>query len=105
MATSRRTFIKSGALVALASGVPMIASGNSLTNGKSLLSFSGIVSNPDLNMNTFMGLQGTNFLVSNNSGKAKIKLVEVRDTRKGREKASKKECFSLLFIAPAKTAL
>jgi hypothetical protein len=99
MATSRRKFLKTGTLVALAGGLPLKGTAMSFAGGSSLFNFTS--SNPGslLNMNAFKRCLQTNFLLTSSIKSATVKLVEVGDYRKGISKRSDKECFSLLFTA------
>lgn len=99
MATSRRKFLQTGSLVALAAGLPLKGSAMSFGGGSSLLNFTGTNPGSLLDMSTFKRSLQTNFLLTSGLKSATVKLVEVRDYRKGRAKSSDKECFSLLFTA------
>jgi hypothetical protein len=105
MATSRRKFIKTGTIVALASGLPLKVAANTLTGADSWLSFSAPGNGIELNMDSFRNSLNSNFLLSKDSNTAIVKLTEVRDLRVGRLKNSKKECFALTFAASEKPNL
>jgi len=105
MATSRRKFLQTGSLVALAAGLPLKGAAMTFAGGNSLINFaatnvgrtgSGVL----LDMSTFKGTLQTDFLLASGLKSATVKLVEVSDYCKGRAQNSDKECFSLLFAAP-----
>ena len=104
MATSRRKFLQTGSLVALAAGLPLKGAARSFAGENSLFNFAG--TNPGLtssgqmlDMATFKRSLQTNFLLTSGLKSATVKLVDVSDSRKGNAKSSNKECFSLLFYA------
>jgi len=105
MAISRRKFLKTGTLVALAAGLPLKGAAMSFAGGSSLFNSIGASPGLPLNMEAFTRSLQTNFLLTSNLGSATVKLVEVRDYRKGRAKSSDKECFSLLFTASKNVSL
>ena len=99
MATSRRKFLQTGSLVALAAGLPLKGSAMSFSGTSSLLNFTGTNPGSLLDMATFKRSLQTNFLLTNSLKSATVKLVEVRDHANGHAKRSNKECFSLLFTS------
>lgn len=103
MATSRRKFLQTGSLVALAAGLPLKGDGMSFAGENSLFNFAGNAGRTGsgllLDMATFQRTLQTNFLLTSGLKSATVKLVQVSDYRKGRAKNSNKECFSLLFTA------
>jgi len=58
-----------------------------------------------LNMSSFKNQLGTNFLISHQTAKVKIKLVDVTDFASRKQAAAGKEGFSLLFRGPKETTL
>ena len=90
MSTSRRSFLKSGTLVALAAGVPLgiaetVAGATAGTPS----------AENSLTRAAFEAQLNTNFLVNANRKKVPVKLIEVRDL--GSRNNGSKEAFSLVF--------
>jgi len=100
MATSRRKFLQSSTLVALAAGFPLDAAAKSF-HSKALLNGitgSGAGAGSLLSMDDFTRCLRTDFLLKHaGTNDTWLKLVEVCDSRKGRERQTARECFSLLF--------
>jgi len=91
MSTSRRNFLKSGSLVALAAGVPMSFASKAL-GSEEALSSSGF----SLNKTAFLSQLNTDFLLSHGGSKVAIRLVAVSDLpRRGASLSG--EGFSLVF--------
>jgi hypothetical protein len=99
MATSRRKFLQTGSLVALAAGLPLKVSAMSFGGGSSFPNFTGTNSGSLLDMAAFKRSLQTNFLLTSNLKSATVKLVEVRDYQNGNAESGDKECFSLLFTS------
>ena len=104
MATSRRKFLQTGSLVALAAGLPLKGAAMTFAGENSLINFAGTNAGRTgsgllLDMATFQRTLQTNFLLTSGLKSATVKLVEVSDYRNGRAQNSDKECFSLLFTA------
>lgn len=101
MSTSRRDFLKTGSLVALAAGVPMGLAEKVM--GREHFAFS---SGLGLSKAAFMAQLNTDFLISDAGATSRVKLVSVKDLPRVQSFDSKKEGFSLLFrgeqISPLK---
>ena len=115
MATSRRNFIKTSALVALSAGIPLKAaaeqlerqSGNLSNTAKPMPIYTG--GDEKLNLKAFSKALKSEFFVRSETGGTAIRLVEVKDLRSADQKASPvtatRECFSTVFIGPKSTSL
>lgn len=102
MATSRRNFLKTGTAVALTAGVGLNVKANSLVSSAGLLAVSDSIT---LDMASFVRTLQTDFLLSNSSRSATVRLTEVRNRRVGGLNKKAKECFSLIFSGPKDDAL
>lgn len=99
MAISRRKFIQTSAVAAVATGIPLSAAAND--SNSSLRSLAGNLLNlngtSSLNMATFKANVNTVFTLSNEKGEtANVTLKSVYDWRSAGNRSSK-ECFSLMF--------
>jgi len=99
MSSSRRDFLKRGTLVALAAGVPLALTEKALGMGRSTSKAAG------LSMAAFKSQLGTNFLISHETAKVKIKLVDITNFASRKQIAAGKEGFSLLFRGPEEATL
>ncbi len=101
MATSRRKFIKAGAIGALFAGIPLKATGREFFESAAgaLITKSGTVGL--LDMRAFEQHLNSEFRIHHDNVKiTAIKLVEVKDLRPQSAKTSRansKECFSAIF--------
>jgi len=90
MSTSRRNFIKTGTMVALAAGVPL-----GIAEKVAVASSGSSASGNVLNKAAFENALNTKFLINVNRSKVSVKLVEVQDL--GSERTGRREAFSLTF--------
>ena len=99
MSSSRREFLKRGTFVALTAGVPLalteIASGMGTSTSKAA----------GLSMAAFKSQLGSSFVISHETSKVKIKLVDVTNFASREQNAVGKEGFSLLFRGPQEATL
>ena len=98
MSTSRRSFLKTGTIVALAAGVPMAAAGK-VAAGES---FSASASAFGLHKRDFEAQLNTEFRVTADRSKVCVKLVDVTGLRSHTRKG---EAFSLMFRGDASLTL
>ena len=96
MATSRRNFLKSGSLVALAAGIPLASLERVLGSDRTALSIAG------LTRKNFAEHLNTNFIIHHAQSKVSVRLVEVENLRAATPRG---EAFSLLFRGDHSTAL
>jgi hypothetical protein len=99
MGLSRRNFIQTGAVAAIAAGIPLSAAARN--SNSSLGSIAGTLLNlegtPWLNMATFKAHVNTVFALRNQKGEtSNVTLKSVYDWRAAGNRGSK-ECFSLMF--------
>jgi len=96
MSTSRRKFMKDGAIVAVAASVPLGLAEKTLAN---VISTPTVTKGLDLNKSTFAALLNSEFVITKGRAKVGLKLVEVSDLAKpaNHKSRSDKEGFSLLF--------
>ena len=98
MAVTRRSFMKTGALVGLAAGLPMKSAAEALAlPGSTPTSFSGGEFS-HLDMAAFSRQLNTYFRVRDTVGGATLKLVGITDWNKPEQKSTRGECFSLMFV-------
>jgi len=88
MATSRRNFLKSGTLVALAAGIPLASLEKVLGYDLPGTSLAG------LTMKSFAEHLNTDFIIHHVNSKLSVKLVDVTELRAATPRG---EAFSLLF--------
>jgi hypothetical protein len=112
MSISRRKFLQAGTLFAISAGVPLksFAGGRLNTSASNLIPFAGGASaaTASLDREAFARHLNTNFVLQHETTRASVRLVEVRDApRYVKTGTAKKrgECFSLLFLGAANTAL
>ena len=103
MGVSRRKFIQTGAVAAIATGIPLSAAAKN--SYSSLGSIAGTLlnlgGNPALNMATFKAHVNSVFTLRNQKGQmSNVTLQSVYDWRAAGNRASK-ECFSLVFFGAA----
>jgi uncharacterized protein DUF6916 len=91
MSTSRRSFLKNGAVIALAAGVPTAAAKNAVA--ETLIS-SPIAST--LNKKDFLATLNSEFVIESAGNRIKTRLVDISDLPRPKN-AGDKEGFSLLF--------
>lgn len=91
MSTSRRNFLKSGSLVALAAGVPISFASKALGSEKAQSS-SGF----GLDKTAFLSQLNTDFLLTHGGSKVAVRLVDVSDLPR-RGASLRGEGFSLVF--------
>ncbi len=97
MAVTRRSFMKNGALVGLAAGLPMKSAAEALAmTGSTPNPFSGGIFS-HLDMAAFSRQLNTYFRVRNPTTGATLKLVGITDWTKSSQKSTGGECFSLIF--------
>ncbi len=97
MSSSRREFLKRGAFMALAAGVPLALTETAFGITKSTAA--------GLNMTSFKSQLGTSFQINHQASKVKITLVDVVNFASRKQTAAGKEGFSLLFRGPQETTL
>ncbi len=98
MSTSRRNFLKTGTMVALAAGVPFAVVGNAVAGESIPLSTSPL----GLRKSDFVAQLNTEFRVNVNRSKLCVKLVDVADLRPHTRNG---EAFSLMFRGDASLSL
>jgi hypothetical protein len=109
MATSRRKFIKAGAIGALFAGLPLKATAREFFEpaAGALTTISGTVG--ILDMRTFEQHLNSEFRIHHNNARiTSVKLVEVKDLRSqsaNKGGANSKECFSALFLGARRPEL
>lgn len=114
MSISRRKFVKAGALVLLAAGVPSVAAGKNndpVAAGKSALGLnsvplSGVGTRHPFTQQLFAPHLNSLFRIHANSGVSQLKLIQVSDQKAAGKKPGRiagKECFSLLFVGYGQT--
>ncbi len=96
MATSRRNFLRSGSLVALAAGIPLASLERVLGADRTAPSIAG------LTRKNFADHLNTNFVIHHAQSKVSVRLVEVENLRIATPYG---EAFSLLFRGDYSTAL
>lgn len=97
MRSSRREFLKRGTFVALAAGVPLALTETALGMSKSTAA--------GLNLASFRSQLGTSFVISHETAKVSITLVDVNSFASKKQAQAGKEGFSLVFRGPKETAL
>lgn len=95
MATSRREFLKKGALVALAAGVPL-----SINRGVFGKEAYAPATEPILTKAAFKAQLNTQFRFNHGKSQVLVKLVEVSDLAHRKGAGQGKEGFSLIFRGP-----
>jgi hypothetical protein len=115
MATSRRNFIKTSALVAISAGIPLKAAAEQLERQSVNMSNTAkpmpayAVGDDRLNLKAFSKALKSEFLVRSESGGTAVRLIEVKDLRSDAQKASSatatRECFSTVFMGPKSASL
>ena len=96
MATSRRNFLRTGSLVALAAGIPLASLERVLGSDRTALSIAG------LTRKNFAEHLNTDFIIHHAQSKVSVRLVEVENLRAATPQG---EAFSLLFRGDHSTAL
>jgi hypothetical protein len=93
MSNSRRDFLKRGAVVAVAAGVPL-----SLTDRASALGLTATKDKKsDLSLEAFQSQLNSSFLIHNEGSKVEVKLVNVTNHASRTQTLKGKEGFSLIF--------
>jgi hypothetical protein len=112
MAISRRKFLTAGTIAAFYAGVPLKALANRSFGAanRSISSIfvgsSAISATSYLSRKSFSSCLNTSFSLSHGDETNVVKLIEVNDLSRGKEKiAAGSECFSLLFVGPKNIAL
>ena len=100
MSSSRREFLKRSTFGALAAGVPLALTDKAFGMGTITRSTAR-----GLDLESFESQLGTNFLISDEASKVKIKLVRVTNFASEKQSTAGKEGFSLLFRGPNETVL
>lgn len=107
MATSRRNFLRNGAICALVAGVPGAVS--NIAKGNTMASPSISTENiPELTMRMFTPHINTTFRIETGAGAVSAKLLSAKDLKAGSRNPAKvagRESFSLLFAASRETPL
>ena len=108
MATSRRKFMKAGALGALLAGIPLKTAAKEILEPHSSNTGSGILKNDHaaLNLRSFTEQLNTKFRIHHGNKKTTdIKLIQVKDLRVQSTGICSRECFAAVFIGAPRSGL